>query len=78
MGTLVTSSVGALVFTLFHDISGVSILPDWPLGILFGTGGLVGMYLGARAQKYVHPRWIKLMLCAAMLVLGARYLIKSL
>lgn len=76
MGTLVTSSVGALVFSLFHDVGGVAALPDWPLGILFGAGGFVGMYLGARAQKYVPQRWIKLMLCAIVLLVGVSYVVQ--
>lgn len=53
---------------------GFSIAPDWPLGLLFGVGGVGGMYLGARCQKHVPSRAIKAMLGAVMLLTAARYL----
>jgi len=31
----------------------MSVAPDWFLGIMFGLGGMAGMYLGARFQKFV-------------------------
>jgi len=31
----------------------MSIAPDRRLGILFGIGGMAGMHLGARCQKFV-------------------------
>ena len=47
-------------------------LAEVPMGmtieeILFGIGGMAGMYLGARAQKYVPARAIKVMLCLIIL-----------
>ena len=50
--------------------------PDWLLGILFGVGGLVGMYLGARMQKYAPERWIKLMLGAVIIMVAAKYILR--
>ncbi len=35
---------------------GLSVAPDWPLGLLFGVGGLAGIYCGARLQRRV-PGW---------------------
>jgi len=40
---------------------------------LFGVGGLVGMYLGARAQKFFPAAGLKLMLGLIVLVVAARY-----
>ena len=68
MGTLVTSVAGVAFMTA------MGVGPDWLLGLLFGLGGAAGMYLGARAQKYVPATAIKLMLCAVILATAARYL----
>jgi len=50
--------------------------PDWLLGILFGAGGLMEMYLGARVQKYVPGRWIKLMLGAVIIIVASKYILR--
>jgi uncharacterized membrane protein YfcA len=48
--------------------------PDWSLGVLFGIGGMVGMYLvRAAARKYVPARYIKWMLAGCILFLAAKY-----
>lgn len=75
MGTLVTSVVGVAfyqILSIFH--SGQSIAPDWLLGILFGIGGTLGMYCGARLQKYVPALYIKIMLLTIILSTAAGYL----
>ena len=75
MGTLVTSVVGVAfyqILSIFH--SGQSIAPDWLLGILFGIGGTLGMYCGARLQKYVPALYIKTMLLTIILSTAAGYL----
>jgi len=69
MGTLVTSVAGVIVFTL------MGIGPDWILGLLFGIGGAAGMYCGARVQKFVPARAIKVMLCAVILMTAIRYVV---
>ncbi len=74
MGTFITSVAGALFFSFIPATGGVSAMPDWPLGILFGTGGFVGMYLGARFQKFVPQKFIKLMLGLVILFLAVRYI----
>jgi len=76
MGTFITSLAGALFFTFIPATGGVSALPDWPLGILFGLGGFVGLYLGARCQKFVPQKAIKIMLSAVLLFLAVRYVIQ--
>jgi uncharacterized protein len=52
----------------------VSVSPDWLLGILFGLGGMAGMYLGARCQKFVPAKAIKWMLVVIMLFTSIKYL----
>ena len=75
MGTFVTSVVGVLFYQLaapWYPDQAVS--PDWLLGALFGVGGLAGMYLGARTQKYVPSLWLKVMLGAILLFVAGRYI----
>jgi uncharacterized membrane protein YfcA len=70
MGTLVTSVAGVVIFSL------MGIGPDWLLGMLFGLGGAAGMYCGARVQKFVPARAIKVMLCVVILVTAVRYVLE--
>ncbi len=72
MGTLVTSVAGVAfyqVLAIFH--AGQSVAPDWGLGFLFGLGGMCGMYCGARLQKHVPARLIKVML--SVIILGTAF-----
>lgn len=74
MGTLVTSVVGVAfyqILAVFH--AGQSIAPDWGLGFLFGLGGMCGMYCGARLQKHVPARLIKVMLSVIILGTALKY-----
>ena len=75
LGTFVSSLAGVTFYSLI-PINGAVAAPDWLLGILFGAGGLMGMYLGARVQKYMPGRWIKLMLGGVILIVGSRYIFK--
>jgi len=65
LGTLVASVSGVASFQLlgFTAIgAGASVHPDWALGALFGIGGLFGTYAGARLQKFLPERLIRLFL----------------
>ncbi len=75
MGTFITSVAGSVFFTFAPAVGGHSAMPDWPLGILFGIGGLCGMYLGARAQKFVPQRYIKIFLAIVIVGLAIKYII---
>ncbi len=75
LGTLVSSVAGVTFYSLI-PINGAVATPDWLLGILFGVGGLVGMYLGARVQKYVPEKWIKLMLGTVIVIVAVKYIFK--
>jgi len=75
MGTMITSVAGVAFFQAMAPFyPHLAIAPDWRLGILFGLGGMAGMYCGARAQKYVPARLIKTILAFCILFTGMRYL----
>jgi uncharacterized protein len=74
MGTFVTSVAGVAFYQLMASFyPHMSVAPDWLLGIMFGLGGMMGMYLGARCQKYVPARVIKWMLAGIILLTAGRY-----
>lgn len=76
MGTFVTSIAGVSFYSALAPFyPGVSIAPDWFLGMLFGLGGMAGMYLGARCQKFVPARVIKWMLVSLLLFTSLKYII---
>lgn len=74
MGTLVTSVAGVgfyqAIAPLYPDMS---VGPDWLLGFLFGLGGMAGMYMGARLQKFIPAKAIKLMLASIILFTASKY-----
>jgi hypothetical protein len=75
MGTFVTSVAGVAFYQVIAPFyPAVSIAPAWKLGILFGVGGAVGMYLGARCQKLVPARLIKWMLAGIIVFTAASYI----
>ncbi|WP_420264785.1 sulfite exporter TauE/SafE family protein [Candidatus Magnetominusculus dajiuhuensis] len=76
MGTFITSLAGAIFFSIIPAAGGVSANPDWLLGILFGIGGFVGMYLGAKTQKHIPQKIIKLALGAVIVFLASNYIIQ--
>ena len=76
MATFITSFAGAIFFTIIPVTGGVSAMPDWPLGILFGVGGFIGMYLGARAQKFVPQRVIKMIITGVIVSLAIKYIVE--
>ena len=73
-GTLITSVAGALFFSVLPATRGVSPMPDWPLGVLFGAGGFAGMYLGAKTQKYMPQKFIKIFVGTAIIFLAIKYI----
>jgi len=78
MGTCVTSVGGVLFYEIvgpYVALPGQAVRPDWLLGFLFGIGGFVGMYLGARTQKYVPSKIIRPALAIVIAALGLRYVV---
>ena len=74
LGTFLTSIAGVFFYSIIPAQAGMTTAPDWLLGLLFGAGGFVGMYLGARAQKFVPQKFIKLMLGIIISLLALRYI----
>ena len=75
-GTFITSIVGVAIYSTFPFYNGQTAPPDWFLGILFGFGGLVGMYLGATCQKYVPERIIQAMLACIIFAVSLKYILQ--
>jgi uncharacterized membrane protein YfcA len=76
LGTFVTSIAGVIFYQLIapvYESSLMAVSPDWALGILFGIGGLFGIYLGARVQRFVSVKWLKLILGLVLLFVAVRY-----
>lgn len=78
MGTFLTSIAGVFFYSVIPAKGGVATSPDWLLGFLFGIGGFAGMYLGARFQKFVPQRSIKLMLGVIIVFLALWYILQFL
>lgn len=75
MGTFVTSIAGVAFYQVIAPLyPGISVAPDWLLGLLFGMGGMAGMYLGARCQKFVPAKMIKWMLAGIIIFTGLKYI----
>jgi hypothetical protein len=75
MGTFITSVAGVLFYQLLgmYLNTSMAVAPDWVLGALFGVGGFCGIYLGARCQKYVPVRVIKVILSVSILFVAMKY-----
>lgn len=77
MGTFVTSVAGVAFYQAIAPLyPNLSVAPDWLLGFLFGIGGMAGMYLGARCQKFVPARAIKWMLAGIIVFTAAKYILE--
>jgi len=75
MGTFVTSVAGVVFYQAIAPFyPEMSIAPDWLLGLLFGFGGMAGMYFGARFQKFVPAKAIKWMLAGIILFTAFKYI----
>jgi hypothetical protein len=75
MGTFITSVAGVVFYqALARVYPDIPVAPDWRLGLLFGLGGVIGMYLGARTQRFVPAGIIKAILCACVLLVAGKYI----
>ncbi len=72
--TFIASIFGVAFYSLVPFNNGLTAPPDWLLGILLGAGGLTGMYCGARFQKKISEKWIKLLLSGIILGVAGKYL----
>jgi uncharacterized membrane protein YfcA len=75
MGTFVTSAGAVLFYALLAPrYPDLAVAPDWGLGLLFGLGGLAGIYCGARLQKRFPATVIKWILAGCILFVAIRYI----
>ncbi len=72
--TWISSIIAALFYAFIPVGKTVNASPDWLLGTLFGIGGMAGIYLGTRLQKWVPATTIKVILGIAILFISIRYL----
>ena len=78
MANFVSSIIGVVAYECFASVKGVEdVGPDWALGTIMGAGGFLGMYMGARCQRFVPAIYIKFILMATCLYVGIRYLVIS-
>jgi uncharacterized membrane protein YfcA len=73
--TFLSSLVGVTLYQLLPAPAGVTIAPDWHLGLLFGCGGFFGTYAGARLQKFLPQAALQLLLGLLLLTIGLYYLV---
>lgn len=76
--TFLNSTVGVIFYALLAPVfaSGTApVRPDWLLGLMFGIGGIAGIYAGARIQRFLPARLIKVVLVAIMLFIAGKYII---
>jgi hypothetical protein len=79
LGTFLASVAGACFYMMIAPFAPEqSVAPDWMLGVLFGIGGMAGIYCGARCQKYVPARAIKWLLCMIIAGTALKYVIEFL
>ncbi len=78
-GTLITSATGLAFFSLVAPhLGGPPAAPNWSLGLAMGAGGLAGMYLGARLQRFLPARAIEGLLALTACGLAAKYIAQGL
>ncbi len=73
LSNFATSLSGVLFYSFFAFGNGNSAPPDLLLGVLFGLGGLLGMYCGARTQHRVSEKAIKWILTAIVFSTALKY-----
>ena len=77
MGTFLTSVAGVAFYMAIAPLfPEQSVAPDWILGLLFGIGGVAGMYCGARCQKFVPAVAIKWMLGLVIVSTAVKYVLE--
>jgi uncharacterized membrane protein YfcA len=79
MGAFLTSVFGIIFYMIIartYTYTGLAIMPDWPLGILFGIGGILGTYCGARSQKFIPSKIIRLILGMLITFLALKYILQ--
>jgi uncharacterized membrane protein YfcA len=75
MGTFVTSLASVIFYQIIAPYyPELSVAPNWLLGVLYGIGGFIGIYLGARAQKFMPAKFIKWILVFCIFTPAVKYI----
>lgn len=69
-----TSLAGMIFYSTIPLNHGSGSPPDFLLGLLFGVGGLIGMYFGAKFQHRVPEATIKMILFGIILTVSGKYI----
>jgi len=75
--TFIASIIGVIGYWAVSPIyaqSGIATSPDWLLGLFFGAGGLAGMYLGAKIQRFIPAKFIRTLLGVLLLGISLKYI----
>ena len=76
MGTFITSVAGVAIYVFLAPFyPQQSVAPDWALGALFGLGGFLGIYTGARLQRFFSGTIIRTGLGLIITILALRYVV---
>jgi uncharacterized membrane protein YfcA len=76
LSTFLTSLVGAGFFWSLGELLGLpGVAPNLLLGLCFGAGGLIGVYAGARMQRFFPARLIEALLAVTVNGLGLYYIV---
>lgn len=76
--TWVTSLAGMIFYAYgapYFAETAAAVKPDIALGALFGVGGFLGIYIGARLQKYMPTRFIKAVIMLCLLFVAGKYIL---
>jgi uncharacterized protein len=76
--TFVTSVAGVITFTILSVHAPGAVVPDWPVGVALGAGGLAGGYTGARLQSRLPDALIRRLVGVLVIAIAARYLASGL
>ena len=74
MGSGVISVISVLFYSFLALLyPNISVAPDLLLALLFGIGGIIGMYLGAYCQKFIPGIWLKLFMILVIFSVAVKY-----
>jgi uncharacterized membrane protein YfcA len=74
LANFVTSLTGVFFYSTIPLNQGQVAPPDWLLGVLFGVGGLIGMYCGAKWQRFMPEKIIKCILAIIIFIVSGKYI----
>ncbi|GAB6886553.1 hypothetical protein JCM13304A_00510 [Desulfothermus okinawensis JCM 13304] len=74
ISTWISSILAALFYSLGPFSSDPATVPDFLLGLLFGLGGMAGIYVGTKLQSKLPASIIKLILGIAVSLIALKYI----